>query len=590
MGKWKPWQIGFVVYLLALNFIVFGILGFVLLTNYVLLPTSQPIAVIQTNTPTGTPAPGALPTELSAPLPSQPTHSPDIENSATPPLLPPLQIPPEPLPTQESAGDQATVLAQLPTPETATPLPVDTSTYTPQPTSTFTASPTATNTPTHTTTPTATPTNTATSTPTHTPLPTATPSHTPTHTPQPTATFTATSTPTSTRTPTHTPQPTATFTRTPSATPIPTATPTQTARPTATSTKTVTPTPSLTATSRPTPQPPATRLIAQVEATAVSANISPDDNSAAFDQAVAAAALIDITPLTNGSVALNWPFDAETDQYRLYSDMGSGYGVYVYKAAVTQPAFVDKLLQPGMIYNYRLTQVKNGQEIILAQASTATFTNDGLGGGVLASQPELSIINVTAAPTALPPDAVVLGLVSDNDFVDEFNTLTIVGEIRNDSSLDVGQTDISVTLYDTAGATVGTANGSAMFEVIPPGEESPFIMTLTRPPGYASYSLRAVARPVPAKHQAQLAVVEVRRFEDEAGFFHIRGTIKNVGNRVAKRVKVAATIYGRDNGIINVGFTYVDPPTLAPGEQAAYDVIFAYYPRYVSQQVVAFEE
>jgi hypothetical protein len=53
---------------------------------------------------------------------------------------------------------------------------------------------------------------------------------------------------------------------------------------------------------------------------------------------------------------------------------------------------------------------------------------------------------------------------------------------------------------------------------------------------------------------------------------------------------VAASIYGRDNGLINVGFTYVDPLTLAPGEQAAYDVIFAYYPRYASQQVIAFEE
>jgi hypothetical protein len=243
-----------------------------------------------------------------------------------------------------------------------------------------------------------------------------------------------------------------------------------------------------------------------------------------------------------------------------------------------------------MIYNYRLTQLKNGQEIILAQASTATFANDALGGGVLASQPELSIVNVTAAPTALPSDAVVLGLVSDNDFVDEFNTLTIVGEVRNDSSLDVGQTDITVTFYDTAGAIVGTASGSAMFEIIPSGGKSPFIVTLTRPSGYASYSLRAVARPVPTERQAQLAVVELRRFEDEAGFFHIKGFIKNVGNSVARRVKVAASIYGRDNGIINVGFTYVDPPTLDPGEQAAYDVIFAYYPRYVSQQVVAFEE
>jgi hypothetical protein len=310
------------------------------------------------------------------------------------------------------------------------------------------------------------------------------------------------------------------------------------------------------------------------------------------DQAIASSALVDITPLTNKSIALNWDLIEEASQYRIYSDMGSGYGVYIYKASTPLPAFVDRFLRPGLSYSYRLSWLVGQQETILAQLKAATFATIGLSGNSPIDRPEPddSMAGVIAAPTALPPDAVLLGLVSDNDFVDEFNTLTIVGEVRNDSTLDIGQTDITVTFYDAAGAVVGTANGAAMLEVIPPGEKSPFIVTLIRPPGYTTYSLRAVARPTLAKRKAQLAVVELKRFEDEAGFFHIKGAIKNVGNRVAKRVKVAASIYGRDNGVINVGFTYVDPPTLAPGEQATYDVIFAYYPRYASQQVIAFEE
>ena len=92
-----------------------------------------------------------------------------------------------------------------------------------------------------------------------------------------------------------------------------------------------------------------------------------------------------------------------------------------------------------------------------------------------------------------------------------------------------------------------------------------------------------------------LALLEASRdaregFEDDAGFFHIKGVIKNVGNRVAKRVKVAAVIYGRDSRVINVGFTSPAPSTLSPGEQAVYDVIFTYYPRYASQAVIPFEE
>ena len=197
---------------------------------------------------------------------------------------------------------------------------------------------------------------------------------------------------------------------------------------------------------------------------------------------------------------------------------------------------------------------------------------------------------VTALPTALPPDAVLLGLISDNNHTDEFNTLTIVGEVRNDSNLTVGQTDITVTFYDSVGAIISTVNGKTLLDIIPPGAKSPFVISLKRPAGLNSHSLRAVARPVPAAQQAQLSVIETRRFEDEAGFFHVKGAIENVGSITARRVKVATIIYDRSNRVINVGFTYVNPPNLKPGQKAGYDVIFSYFPRYFSQEVIPFEE
>lgn len=299
---------------------------------------------------------------------------------------------------------------------------------------------------------------------------------------------------------------------------------------------------------------------------------------------------MDAVPLTNGNIALSWKPVNKTRQYRIYSDMGSGFGVYVYKARTTQPTFIDTLLRPGTTYSYRLTHLQAEQEVVLAQVKTSTFANNTLAQIDSAGEPQASAASVVAAPTALPSDAVLLGLVSDNNFTDEFNTLTIVGEVRNDSNLDVGQTDITVTFYNAAGTVIGTASGQTLLETIPPGEKSPFLINLTRPPGLATYSLRAVARPVTPNQGAQLSVVEVKRFEDEAGFFHIKGQIENVGNVVAKRTKVAAVIYGRYSNVINVGFTYVTPPNLAPGERATYDVIFAYYPRYLTQQVIPFEE
>lgn len=270
--------------------------------------------------------------------------------------------------------------------------------------------------------------------------------------------------------------------------------------------------------------------------------------------------------------------------------MGGGYGVYIYKAHTTQPAFIDLRLRPGMTYSYRLTQLEVDREVLWAQTKASTLADESLTSYNSSSQSGASTASVAAAPTALPPDAVLLGLLSDNDFTDDLNTLTLVGEVRNDSNLDVGQTDITVTFYDAAGSVTGVAHGETLLDIIPPGEKSPFHISLTHPPAFASYSLRGIARPVLPRQSAQLAVVELRRFEDAAGFFHIKGVIENVGSSVAARTKVAAIIYGRDGGVINVGFTYVDPPTLAPGEQATYDVLFAYYPKYLTQQVIPFEE
>jgi hypothetical protein len=303
--------------------------------------------------------------------------------------------------------------------------------------------------------------------------------------------------------------------------------------------------------------------------------------------------LVDAVPLTNNSIALTWTAPETSQQYHIYSDMGSGYGVYLYKAKTTQPTYIDESLRPGVVYNYRITRLENKQERMLARITTMTFVNEAgitsLAAADRSSSPPAALAP-TLAPTALPPDAVLLGLLSDNSFTDSFNTLTIVGEVRNDSPLDVGHTDITVTFYDAGGAAIDTARGETMLDIIPPGETSPFIITLTRPSGFASHSLRAIARPVAAQLKRQLTIAEVKRYEDEAGFLHIKGVVKNVGNRVAKRTKVAAVLYGRDGRVINVGFSYATPATLAPGEQGQYEVLFTYYPRYLTQTVIPFEE
>lgn len=648
MSKWKPWQqMAFLGYLLILNLIIFGTFGFLMFNTYrrnqsarlsaelAIVPTAS-FAVFSTITPTPPTTPLVTPTPIPPlNLPPVPVPGGTITSTLTPQAIalmegsrsqawtttPTLTPQPTATPTRTPTSTQTPTATPQPTPTpTRTPIPTPTPTATPPPTATETPTPR----PTASSTPTSSPTATPTRTPTHTPQPTATPTRLPTNiplppptrTPQPTPTavqavkakgtltrppiallaaptLTPTSTPRPSPTPTQTPLPTVTATRTPTPTPKPAST--ATPRPTLIPTAVVEIKPTTSSVSFPTVRPPL-KPTPQIVAAALKSNISnpPTDIRALRltqpDLPLATTAgLVDAVALTNASIGLSWAPAAKTAQYRIYSDMGSGYGVYIHKADVSEPAFVDKLLRPGLAYSYRVTRLETNGEVVLAQTQAITLEDQPASNSLSSQQPVVTA-TVAPVPTALPPDAILLGLLSDNSFTDEFNTLNIVGEVRNDSNVDVGQSDIAITFYDTSGAIVGTANGETILEVIPPGEISPFLITLSRPPGMVSYSVRAVARPVTPRLNAQLSVVEVKRYEDDAGFFHVKGVVANTGSVEIKRAKVVAVIYGRGGAVINVGFTYLSPPTLAPGERASYEVIFTYFPKYVSQKVIPFEE
>jgi|GEM_PF-918822 len=611
MSKWKPWQqMVFLGYLFLLNLIIFGTLAYLMFNTarrnqrpveLAAVPASEAVVTYSTLT---------LPLATATPLNVSP--------------IPAIQ----PTPAITATASLAIALVEGSRSQTWTATPTS------SPTSTLTRRPSATPTATNTAQPTA--------TPTLTPLPTATATSTPSPTASPTPTFTSTPLPTVTPSPTLTPTqsakvlatptlqssnlPTSTLTRKPTQTPTlaaqaqvkPTRTPTQSTKPSATPTlkpsnpptlqpsnpptfqpsnlptfqlPTPTSRPTRPSATRPTPAPTPLVVAAALKSNVVNPEVeAPAPRLAQPEPALAnTAGLVDAIPLTNASIALSWMPTGKTDHYRIYSDMGSGYGVYIHKADVSEPAFVDKMLRPGLAYRYRVTRLESHREVVLAQTAAATLGGQAPPDNLLNQQPVVTA-TVAPAPTALPADAVLLGLLSDNSYTDEFNTLHVVGEVRNDSNLDVGQTNIAITFYDGAGAVIGTANGQTILEVIPPGEISPFLITLSRPEGMESYSVRAVARPVKPELTPQLSVIQVKRFEDEAGFFHVKGVIENSGSITARRAKVVAVIYGRGGAVINVGFTYLNPPVLAPGERASYEVIFTYFPKYVDQKVIPFEE
>ena len=352
---------------------------------------------------------------------------------------------------------------------------------------------------------------------------------------------------------------------------MPTAT--ATATDTSTSTNTPTPRPTHTPTVTPTDTPTPTRTPAPL----------PTFTPAPLPVRASA--------LSDGGVGLSWDIAEQKQTYRIYSDMGAGYGLHVYKEDTNEAAFIDNAAQPGRLYSYKVSALEQGEEQSLGVATAVTWQSAAVAEAKIIPSSSSSPLNgpanvaVIPAPTPLPPDALLLGLMSDASYTDGFDTLNVVGEVINDSNLDVGKVTIIVTFYDVAGSFIHEAQGKTLVDNLLPGERAPFLLSLPRPAGMSNYSVKAVGRPTPPRLKPQLALLSNKRYEDDAGFFHVTGQIKNTGSVAVDQAKAVVTLYGRGGGVINVGFAYPQPATLAPGQTATFNVSFTYFPKFLDHHV-----
>ncbi|MDW8070511.1 MAG: FxLYD domain-containing protein [Anaerolineae bacterium] len=296
-----------------------------------------------------------------------------------------------------------------------------------------------------------------------------------------------------------------------------------------------------------------------------------------------------------GSVALSWQSACRAKSYHLYSDMGSGFGIYVLRAEVEKNSFIDANLRPDTLYRYRVIARDRDREVSLVDLAVTTSPSPvgaSLGGRALMPLPTPTrvAVTVTPAPTPLPPDTVVLGVLSASDHVDEIDGhLIIVGEVRNDSNMNVGDAKVNVVLYDAQGVRQGEVEGKPVLSTLAPGESAPFVLKLGSLGSEIHYSVRATARAQNTprlRMPAALHVLSTRRFEDDVGLYHIAGVVANKGARRVERARVVVVLYDRGDRVINVGFGYPKPTVLAPGEHADFDVTFTYYPKVVRHTVL----
>jgi hypothetical protein len=203
-----------------------------------------------------------------------------------------------------------------------------------------------------------------------------------------------------------------------------------------------------------------------------------------------------------------------------------------------------------------------------------------------------------ATPTPASPPAPGTGdvtLVSSNAFTTtsgflidgEGRRLTVVGELRNDSSVDRHAGEITIRFYDGAGQQIGIRKAYAFDDIIRPGRTTAFHDSL---PSLLYFSDETNDYPEGwTRYEITLSPYDVYEWEDRPvdmtvenvqvadGGLHVTGNAVNASSKTVRAYGVSAyVIYRRaDGSILNAEqSTTLNVNPLGPGQSVPFDITF----------------
>lgn len=130
--------------------------------------------------------------------------------------------------------------------------------------------------------------------------------------------------------------------------------------------------------------------------------------------------------------------------------------------------------------------------------------------------------------------------------------------------------------------STGHGTGYPYLSVVRPGERACLRIVPIPVGGWTTYTVQITQIVTdPAASRAVLEVTSVNPTQD-----HVTGQIRNDTQHTARYVRAVATLYDGSGHILNCGYDFVSPSTLAPGEEGEYDVYFVDNPEPPARAVV----
>ena len=172
-------------------------------------------------------------------------------------------------------------------------------------------------------------------------------------------------------------------------------------------------------------------------------------------------------------------------------------------------------------------------------------------------------------------------ILSQSSYVNNIGSMHIVGEVLNQAPVTAKFVKIIATFYNANGQVIGTDFTYADPSDLAPGQRAPFdiIVLEGSVPMYqmSSYEL-TVDSQQPSFPSAEFnyqppVILSQSSHINNIGSMHIVGEVLNQAPVTAKFVKIIATFYNANGQVIGTDFAYADPPDLAPGQRAPFDII-----------------
>jgi len=152
-----------------------------------------------------------------------------------------------------------------------------------------------------------------------------------------------------------------------------------------------------------------------------------------------------------------------------------------------------------------------------------------------------------------------LEMLTINHYIDEWDDLVIVGEVKNADIVNATFVKVYASFYDQDDKLVAVDWNYAWHDILEPEDRSPFEIELFDPPESVDHwTVWVQGSRTDDSPKGDLTLENTDNIVDEENLVTFTGNVKNNGKETMTYIEVGVTIYDADKSVIAMDWIYLD--------------------------------